>query len=53
MKIEHIFELIIDYMFSFVLEGIIYKNPNRDRKNDDITKKRNKNHEYTQIVYSE
>jgi len=22
-----------------VLEGIIYKNPNRDRKNDDITKK--------------
>jgi hypothetical protein len=29
-------------MFSFVLEGIIYKNPNRDRKNDDITKKKQK-----------
>jgi len=38
MEIENIFESIIDYMFSFVLEGIIYKNPNRDRKNDDITK---------------
>jgi hypothetical protein len=37
-------------MFSFVLEEMIYKNPNREKMRRKNEEKKNKNHEYTQLL---